>query len=77
MSEWISVKDRLPNEDAKILYVVKIHGERAFTKQGMRCFDGDYWWWCNEDGDYKDTGNDPGYSEVTHWQPLPDPPSES
>lgn len=74
--DWISVKDRLPEENAEILYVVWNRREMPYAIRGMRCCDGTDWWWCNEDGDYDDTGNDPGVSTVTHWMPLPEPPAE-
>lgn len=61
MSEWISVKDKLPEEDD--LYNV-------YCKDGSMAyawFVKDRWFIdCCECGD--------GY--VTHWMPLPEPPRE-
>ena len=72
MSEWISVDDRLPNKDEEVI-IHTMTGEvmSAFFKEWthvrtgkmMQAFQ-DYdcklftWWLW----------------EVTHWQPLPEPP---
>ena len=75
MSEWISVKDRLPDEDDINDYLIT---------DGKRCFVGFYHhkakgWdnftlgWIQEyyaDGEVDDI-------EITHWMPLPEPPKES
>ena len=64
MSEWISVKERLPQEGQKVLC--------CFTEYGMQVakyvFDwGDYYVWdCMADNF--------SLNSVTHWQPLPEPP---
>ena len=64
MSEWISVKERLPNGYQKVLafvggivYVVAILDTRANK------------WRVMWDLDVID-------DEVTHWMPLPEPPKE-
>ena len=58
MAEWISVKDRLPENRNRILIYNK-EGEI-----GTGYFSSDYFW---PDGDYMS-------SNVTHWTLLPDPP---
>lgn len=65
MSEWISVKDRLPPEDELILVVY----EKKVTvgsrwKSGLAIFDWEY------TGDGQWVPNE----EITHWMPLPKPP---
>jgi len=68
MSEWISVKDRLPlYKECIVFYSTdKCHGVT------FGCFRGE-----DEDNniwftDY--TGFSPTKNSVTHWQPLPNPP---
>lgn len=66
MSEWISVKDRLPDPGiTKILVLVQHrHGAiidmaRYLGKQGFDLVSWKLW-----------------DSDVTHWMPLPEPPGE-
>ena len=73
MSEWISVKDKQPEHAQPILYVVRGAFD-PYVKKGERSWDGNDWWWCDEDGDFDDAGNDGDSSYVTHWMPIPDPP---
>jgi len=65
---WISVKDRLPELDEKVLVLC---GDICF---GGRVDDADGWLWgvANIIGDIE---ADDDY-EVTHWQPLPTPPKK-
>lgn len=72
--QWISVEERLPEEDALILFVISNVGGTPYVKIGLRSWDGNDWWWCNEDGEYDEQGNDADSSIVTHWMPLPNPP---
>ena len=61
MSEWISVKDRLPSPVDSVLIVTRSGGVgEGFHEKGK-------WWWITEDE---------VYVEVTHWMPLPEPPRE-
>lgn len=59
---WISVKDRLPEEETEVLcYLGNAVGKGivvAFRRRGDWYFDG---WTC---------------PTVTHWMPLPQPPKE-
>lgn len=58
--EWISVKDRLPEEDIRVL--VYLNTNRSYTKMDTdRRFEGKWVRWA---------------SDVTHWMPLPAPPTE-
>jgi hypothetical protein len=60
--KWISVKDRLPEEEKEVLcYLGNALGKGivvAFRRHGDWYFDG---WKC---------------PTVTHWMPLPEPPKE-
>lgn len=58
MSEWISIDERLPEEDVRVL--VYINSERSYTKFDTdRLKEGKWVRW---------------YSDVTHWMPLPEAP---
>lgn len=66
VGEWVSVKDRLPEENQEyIVYVTDIEGEKCVTV--------DQWlsharhWFLFDDK---------AESKVTHWMPLPPPPKE-
>lgn len=57
-SEWISVANRLPDEETRVL--VYINSERSYTKIDTdRLKEGKWVRW---------------YKDVTHWMPLPEPP---
>lgn len=65
--EWISVEDRLPEEDLEILMFADV-GEAIVGKltdqgwiSGNQFVSWDYIW--NHD-----------IKEITHWMPLPEPP---
>jgi len=62
--EWIEVKDRLPEEDQRVIYWFEhtgVHyGKFTMTEHGA-CFYGPGGWLTDD---------------VTHWMPLPDPPKK-
>lgn len=69
--EWIPVEERLPEDCADVLALVRgLHGRCTFERAPMLCawFE-DEGWFCNE---YPDWDN----PIVTHWTPLPEPPKE-
>ena len=56
--EWISVDERLPEEDVRVL--VYINSERIYTKLDTdRMVDGEWVRWSKD---------------ITHWMPLPEAP---
>lgn len=71
MSEWISVKDRLPEEDVSVL---------VFGSSGLFIGSYDYGnkymesYWSSEK--YKHIECTEDYEPVTHWMPLPQPPKD-
>lgn len=56
--EWISVEDRLPEKDVRVL--VYLETDRSYTKIDTDRLD--------------DRGFVRWYKDVTHWMPLPEPP---
>lgn len=88
MSEWISVKERLPNEEDDVLILVREieHYGRHHEKRKVY-----YWQYVGWRVDEKwattychgfryiddENEKDPRCEhEVTHWMPLPEPPKE-
>lgn len=59
-SEWISVQDRLPEIDTTVL----ICTERGEIFSSWASNEGVFWFYGEEEG-----------NRVTHWQPLPLPPT--
>ena len=62
MSEWISVKDRLPKQREKVLCYFKFEPESPNVIAENTYYGSG--WWLSET------------SRVTHWMPLPEPPEE-
>ena len=58
VQEWISVKDRLPEEEARVL--VYLDSNRNYTKTDTDRLINSKWVRWGRD--------------VTHWMPLPEPP---
>ena len=56
--EWISVKDKLPEKDVRVLVYLKT--DRSYTKIDTDRLD--------------DRGFVRWFNDVTHWMPLPEPP---
>ena len=64
--QWISVKDRLPDESEEYLVFSK-RGYRSVLDYSTR----------HKEFNAKDTEKEPLHAiEVTHWMPLPEPPKE-
>ena len=59
--EWISVRDRLPEDQVEVLVATR-------SKNGVRNIDKGYL--------AIDHFIHRGHAEVTHWMPLPEPPKE-
>lgn len=69
-SPWISVKERLPDKDTKVIIVD--NGDVSVVTYGHGRAHDEWWDELNTDMDASptDCGN------VTHWMPLPEPPKE-
>jgi hypothetical protein len=66
--KWISVEDRLPEENADVLiYRGGFIGDlmNVYTYKGHNEWEDEYGYWSRTD----DEG-------ITHWMPLPEPPTE-
>jgi hypothetical protein len=70
-NEWISVEDRLPNNGINILMFMK---NKTHSWSQIGCYDSTHndWCVCNEQLDHVEKDF---YEDVTHWQPLPEPPN--
>ena len=71
LPKWISVKDRLPDEEKP--YIIYVKGHQGAGDEQMIV----YWDASRRDFCVGEEGwpIDDEYSEVTHWQPLPQPPT--
>lgn len=72
MNEWVSVRERLPENDTPVLIVldgeVKIAERRTESPSFEESWDAyDYW------DDPANDGQDWHDSQVTYWMPIPDP----
>lgn len=63
MSKWISVKEKMPKDDVKVIVC-------CCTKKGIRNINMAY----QANGFWHGNGS---MSNVTHWQPLPELPAKS
>ena len=71
MSEWISMKERIPPFEKRVLVW---RSDKKTSSTGKRSHFGERrkWWWMLSTGSLTSEEG----SVVTHWQPLPDPPKE-
>lgn len=66
VSEWISVKDRLPEPSKKVLCFLDL-GHGSLVETGYFMLD-DGWYYTGVEA--------PHHGCVTYWMPLPEPPKE-
>lgn len=67
MADWIKCSEQMPTEDGRVI------GYGATLSVGEFYFNADdeTFSYCNFCGEYSFTSED-----ITHWQPLPEPPQE-
>lgn len=75
MTEWISVKDRLPENQKgflmhSVLMAYRVEDDGAFIDYEVAFKYGKFYAFCCIDGEFGVITN------VTHWQPLPEPPKD-
>ena len=63
VQEWISVKDRLPEDDSDVLAYSSIEEESRIYPA---CYSNGVWFDC--------VFNAPATDTTTHWMPMPNPP---
>lgn len=74
VNQWISVKDRLPEDNKPVLcFVIDTTGEGRTYVIGS-CEHSEFWFL--KIGDNKRFSFPYMQIKVTHWQPLPEPPKE-
>ena len=70
VNRWIHVEKHLPINTTSVL----VYNKEWVDGEGV-----DGGWWCEElNGWYDSYGLEPDeeMSGITHWQPMPEPPSE-
>lgn len=80
-NKWISVEERLPEEDGRFLCAVKVIGRDhrilSFAKDGEKV---DYYDLTGKKNVWYAYDREWGFvstRSVTHWMPLPEPPKEN
>lgn len=78
VNRWISVKDRLPDtpeEGLNVMYsdCCLVCDEFGWCGMAYYITDGQKSWWEFADAQNK---NKIDWTEVSHWQPLPEPPKD-
>ena len=71
--EWISVKERLP-ENTGVAPEVIVHTKTGEVTVGWFDKTDREWWILSEDIDYGEMCV--SFDSVTHWMPLPEPPMD-
>ena len=73
MSAWIAVTERMPEPTQKVLFWSADWPDNALPGYGQPASYSDGIWfddsYCDRDGDPRECCN------VTHWMPLPPPPT--
>ena len=69
VQEWISVKDRLPEEEGWYLVYTTPNREHKSINKAMFCKG---YAWGNFEPYWRGAGGH--WANVTHWMPLPQPP---
>lgn len=76
MNKWISVKDRLPEEEVPVLVTYLSYNTGEPITNSIAIFsEGEWYWYTDPDNDYIEQG--PVIVEITHWMPLPEPADDT
>ena len=67
-SDWISVKDKLPKIDERVMVCQSFNDGSTFTQMATRIKTNKIEWWYDDDGFVID--------KITHWQPIVLPKKE-
>lgn len=67
VTHWISVKERLPEKEQKVLVFYKAIGEKNRIHNDVIATN-----WRKSNGDFIPVRD----YEITHWMPLPEPPKD-
>ena len=70
MSEWISVKEKLPEEGQDVIIAIFDTAKKTYQmmSDSLTFYRNKWVWWTNDP-----IGNN---QDITHWQPLPEPPKK-
>lgn len=72
INQWISCKDKMPEDNTSVLFVyVSENGVKSVHYGYHTTIRGIYSGWSKTSGGWEYSDED-----VTHWQPLPEPPKE-
>ena len=73
MSKWISVDERLPEENTPVLVCYIGYNDGQPHTEGVACINYGSWCWYED----IDADNDEEAAvTITHWMPLPEPPGK-
>lgn len=67
-SDWISVKDKLPKINERVMVCQSFNDGSTFTQMATRIKTNKIEWWYDDDGFVID--------KITHWQPIVLPKKE-
>lgn len=83
MSEWISVKDKLPEIDVVVMVCIRCENGDARYTWGGRTDDGEGWLWGVVDCSWVDPAPDSRWNDIVvdddyavkFWKPMDQPPA--
>ena len=70
--EWISVKDRLPEENELVIVMSVVTGEYGIGR--IEPIGSGYYQWAVGEKDGVIYLHGHSFNRITHWMPLPEPP---
>lgn len=70
MQEWISIRERKPENRCPVLVYVESHGVKIAWIDKAGWLSNSLCWWFENESDNECELDD----YITHWMPLPEPP---